>query len=455
MLRLYTERRLDFRRAFHGIGAIQTVLFRLQRDSHWTETYIRRYESQKETLSFRGSVEYAILLRGGGYTNAARQVLENVATNTATLGKAVDKGVTRWVRGYPVLTQYLPSNHRQWQSAAATLLSLCGTNANDSDVMLGTRVREMQSLLGQRWEFPWVKQLIASKLGPAGAEHRASMEDGETQAQWRSRWGIVQVMWWLTVVIAAVVVLCNVRGSIGAGQQSNWAFRYFRNWSDLPLLSLWIRAGAYRWLWEFICASVCFVILPYWPAYAGCGALVTIFPAGYAIARVMPSRSVVKQSFGLNPRSHRRALIAVASCLWLTYIVFELATQTWQMQGGTGSEQLLPRELVLNPSLVAIIGTVLVWSILVPISEEIFFRGFLYAALRARYGVGIGMIVSAAAFALVHPYGWRGLVVIFADGLLFAYGFEKTGSLLPGMTVHGLILFFSALNTLILYNPAF
>lgn len=72
---------------------------------------------------------------------------------------------------------------------------------------------------------------------------------------------------------------------------------------------------------------------------------------------------------------------------------------------------------------------------LVPLAEETFFRGVLFAWLRDRAGFVPGAIVSAVVFALMH-----GMAAIFVPivilGLVLAFLYEHTGSLWPAIIVH-------------------
>jgi len=73
--------------------------------------------------------------------------------------------------------------------------------------------------------------------------------------------------------------------------------------------------------------------------------------------------------------------------------------------------------------------------IVAPIAEEMFFRGFLYQALRRWRGVGQGIALSALIFALAHV----SLLIIpsiFALGVILAYLFEKRGSLAATIAAH-------------------
>jgi hypothetical protein len=74
-------------------------------------------------------------------------------------------------------------------------------------------------------------------------------------------------------------------------------------------------------------------------------------------------------------------------------------------------------------------------AILGPIIEEVFFRGFAYTAFRQKWGAVRGMLASSAVFALMHM-NLVAFFPIFVLGIFLAYLFEKTGSLVPSMTVH-------------------
>jgi len=70
-----------------------------------------------------------------------------------------------------------------------------------------------------------------------------------------------------------------------------------------------------------------------------------------------------------------------------------------------------------------------------PIIEEILFRGFLQSAVRITCDKWQTVLISGFIFALIH---WNAHVFlqIFVLGLLLAYLFEKTGSLVAPITVH-------------------
>lgn len=76
----------------------------------------------------------------------------------------------------------------------------------------------------------------------------------------------------------------------------------------------------------------------------------------------------------------------------------------------------------------AILVSVFALAVWVPFVEEVFFRGFLFAGLAARYGLYIGVTVSAALFALAH-FSIATIIPLFVIGILFALVYHATKSI--------------------------
>jgi len=92
---------------------------------------------------------------------------------------------------------------------------------------------------------------------------------------------------------------------------------------------------------------------------------------------------------------------------------------------------LVPILAELDSPWFLVVGAVLV----APVVEEIFFRGFVYAGLRARYGWKKAAVVSAALFAVIHLQPTAALP-IFVLGLIFAFLYEWSGSIWPAIVMH-------------------
>ncbi|KON88133.1 CAAX protease [Sporosarcina globispora] len=76
-------------------------------------------------------------------------------------------------------------------------------------------------------------------------------------------------------------------------------------------------------------------------------------------------------------------------------------------------------------------------AIISPLYEEIFYRGFLYRFIRSRYGITAGLLISSLIFMVVHIPTYNTLPVNLVTGLVFAWTYEKTGSIWPGIIIHG------------------
>ena len=74
-------------------------------------------------------------------------------------------------------------------------------------------------------------------------------------------------------------------------------------------------------------------------------------------------------------------------------------------------------------------------SILGPLVEEMFFRGFMYGAIKKRFGIICATFLRAAVFSLLHT-NIIGFLPIMTLGILLAYIYEKTGSLVAPLAVH-------------------
>jgi membrane protease YdiL (CAAX protease family) len=74
-----------------------------------------------------------------------------------------------------------------------------------------------------------------------------------------------------------------------------------------------------------------------------------------------------------------------------------------------------------------------------PISEEIFFRGFLFGGFRRGAPFAAAAVASAGIWGLFHytgPDSWGVVVQLTAFGLALAWLYERTGSLWPPIALH-------------------
>lgn len=104
---------------------------------------------------------------------------------------------------------------------------------------------------------------------------------------------------------------------------------------------------------------------------------------------------------------------------------------------GVGTENSKTESLQTNITLSNFMIAFFSASIVSPIYEEIFYRGFLYGFFSSRCGILSGMLISSLIFTLVHIPTFNTLPVNFVSGLIFAWVYQKTGSVIPSILIHG------------------
>jgi membrane protease YdiL (CAAX protease family) len=130
---------------------------------------------------------------------------------------------------------------------------------------------------------------------------------------------------------------------------------------------------------------------------------------------------------------------------WLivAYVSFLLLTGGWLvlMQAlGVNVDQNdeLPKELGADANTYALVIVGLLVTVVAPIAEEIFFRGYFFTALRNWKGVPLAAIITGAVFGAIHigssPPVF--LVPLAMFGVLLCLLYWRTNSLLPCITLH-------------------
>jgi membrane protease YdiL (CAAX protease family) len=75
-------------------------------------------------------------------------------------------------------------------------------------------------------------------------------------------------------------------------------------------------------------------------------------------------------------------------------------------------------------------------AVIAAVTEEIVFRGLLFAALRRRFEWPVAALLSALAFAALHGYTAQGFASVAWSGFVWAWTYERTRSLWPAMIGH-------------------
>lgn len=130
----------------------------------------------------------------------------------------------------------------------------------------------------------------------------------------------------------------------------------------------------------------------------------------------------------------------ISSAFWLVigaYVLFVLVSAAWTSMLGIDDRENVAVSLGTRDSVVALIGAMLLVCAVAPLAEEIFFRGFLFGALR-KYGLVPAAGITGLAFGLAHvasaPIGF--IVPLAVLGVLLCLLYARTGSLYPSIALH-------------------
>ncbi len=172
-------------------------------------------------------------------------------------------------------------------------------------------------------------------------------------------------------------------------------------------------------------------------------------PLGLGISGLLLDATMLASLVPLYRRRHfgRRTLglqgsppAASVGLVFLAFIGVAITNAVW-LQGVLGRK--LPNSLgiTLHGPTGALVVAGLFIAISAPITEEIFFRGFLYRALRNRMSVAWAAAIGGILFGLVHglsnPLDTLPPRMVF--GVIACLLYERTGSLLPGIALHCMI----------------
>lgn len=141
--------------------------------------------------------------------------------------------------------------------------------------------------------------------------------------------------------------------------------------------------------------------------------------------------------FGL--RKPPRAWLSLGWLL-VAYVGFIAFSAAWVAILGIDQEDELLDELGVDESAVALVFSALLVTVMAPLSEELFFRGFLFRALKGSAGLWVAAIVSGVIFGAIHlgssPIGFVVPLMVFGFGLALLY--QATGSLWPPIVLHAI-----------------
>jgi uncharacterized protein len=133
----------------------------------------------------------------------------------------------------------------------------------------------------------------------------------------------------------------------------------------------------------------------------------------------------------------RRDLVLGVACLTVLIVALEALTSVLGVDDGSNFMEATYRAAKLAGVLPLMwLGVVVV----APITEELFFRGFLHRGWATSWlGVAGTIVLTSALWAALHQqYNWLGILFIFSMGLAFGWLRQRSGSTTLTIALHGL-----------------
>ena len=140
--------------------------------------------------------------------------------------------------------------------------------------------------------------------------------------------------------------------------------------------------------------------------------------------------------FGLR-RTRLGPALGWLLAVWVGFFVF---TGIWINALGIHQRDQLPKELGVDRSTAALVVVTFLVTVMAPIAEEFFFRGYFFTALRSWKGPWVAAVITGVVFGAIHggsaPVGYLVPLSVFGFGLCLLYW--RTRSLYPCMSLHAL-----------------
>jgi len=160
---------------------------------------------------------------------------------------------------------------------------------------------------------------------------------------------------------------------------------------------------------------------------------VTLVGIAFAVAGGKGGGVASSQALGL--RRPLRSPFGMAAAAYLGYVVIALVYSSIVHP----HQEDVTRDLGFGDSAFGTIAAGALIVVAAPISEEIFFRGFIFGGLRHRLSFPVAAVLSGVIFGLFHFTGADSVGVVpqlALFGFALAWLYEETGSIYPTIAVH-------------------
>jgi membrane protease YdiL (CAAX protease family) len=146
--------------------------------------------------------------------------------------------------------------------------------------------------------------------------------------------------------------------------------------------------------------------------------------------RVLPAQ------FGIA----RTRIGAALGWMFFAYVAYVALGALWAQVVDADAENKLPDSLGVDESTAALVAVCVLVTVIAPIAEEVFFRGYFFGALRNWRGPWPAALVTGLVFGGIHAGSAEAvfLVPLAIFGFMLCVVRERTGSLLPCIALHAI-----------------
>lgn len=185
------------------------------------------------------------------------------------------------------------------------------------------------------------------------------------------------------------------------------------------------------------------------PVFLLSGSEEDLTPAGALISTLILNGALVGTAIGFawlttRPRAwhfglRRTPFWPAVGWTALGYVAFIVVVLVYVAIAGTPEEQTTAEDVGADEGGLALLNAGLLFVVIAPIGEEVFFRGFLYRSLRGGLSVIPAALIAGALFGLIHAVtGIEAVPILAALGVMLCLVYEKTGSIYPCIALHAM-----------------